>query len=90
MSNANIERFYNSVDALSHTNLGLTLGKDHVERFGWVAGAVDWKALVTKSHSTSRILLERHDDVLQHIDDHAVLPDGPLRESQLTGYALNV
>ena len=52
-----------------------------------MAGFADWPKVVAQVHRSARILLERHDHSLDHVERTGKLPGGPLHERHKTGIA---
>lgn len=71
---------------LSSADVGWTTPDWHVKNYGWLASAVDWREAISNTHRASRKLLERHDYVLQHVEETGHLPSGRVKDEHLTGF----
>lgn len=77
-----------AVEGRRLAEVGFSAPEAHVSDRGWVAGLVDWKAAVEKLHSVARVLLDRHDHVIDHAERTGNLPVGQLEARHRTGIAL--
>jgi hypothetical protein len=73
---------------LDAKDVGFTPPKEHVEEYGWIAGAADWKHVLAEAHRASRKLVERHDYTLDHIQRTGHLPSGPVLDEHKTGLGI--
>jgi hypothetical protein len=80
-------RVVSSVYGRRLQDVGFTPPDHHKESAGWVAGFADWPKVVSQVHHSARVLLERHDHAMDHVDRTGKLPGGPLHERHRTGIA---
>mgnify|MGYP006138869163 CR=1 FL=1 len=70
---------------LAAADIGFTAPQKHVDDYGWIAGAADWKRLFSDTHVAARKLVERHDHMLDIVQRTGYLPNGPVLDNHKTG-----
>lgn len=70
---------------LAAAEVGFTTPDEHLKEYGWISELTDWRQLWKDTQHAARVLVERHDHVLDHVERTGFLTQGELREEHKTG-----